>query len=143
MSGDDLIFPNSVHLLCQMYSAYGRANVICAVQYMEENPAGDTIIEGMADKKFIKRTDEQFKNLNAPMIFKDTDLYQRLLMTGSRVFNPLLGTKFFRREFLKKNSLRFNENSSNNFELLFVADTFMQSAEVAFVPNTFYVAPRK
>lgn len=143
LSGDDLVFPNSVHLLCQMYSSYGKANVICAVQYMEENPAGDTIIEGMADKRFIKRTDEKFKNLNAPMSFNNADLYQRLLMTGSRIFNPLLGTKFFRRKFLEENVLRFNENVTTNFELLFVANAFMLSKDVAFLPSIFYIAPRK
>lgn len=142
LSGDDLVFPNSVHLLCQMYSSYGKANVICAVQYMEENPAGDTIIEGIADKKFIKRTDEQFKNLNVPLSFSNSDLYQRLLMTGSRVFNPLLGTKFFRRKFLEENALRFNENVTTNFELIFVANAFMLSKDVAFLPNPFYIAPR-
>ena len=143
LNGDDLILPNAIQLLCQSYSARGSCGVICCVQYMEENPAGDTVISGIEGKRFSRRVDEQFKHAYAPIIYSNGDIYQKLLMTGSRVFNPLIGTKFFRRDFLKENALRFNENSPNNFELLFVADTFMQSAEVAFVPNTFYVAPRK
>ena len=121
----------------------GKANVLCAVQYMEENPAGDTVIDGIAGKRFSDRVDEQFKSATAPVTYSNGDIYQKLLMTGSRVFNPLIGTKFFRRNFLKENALRFNEKGTTDFELIFVAAAFMLSQEVIFIPNTFYVAPRK
>lgn len=143
LNGDDLILPNAIQLLCQSYSARGSCGVICCVQYMEENPAGDMVIGGVEGKRFVQRVDEQFKNANAPIIYNNDDLYQRLLMTGSRVFNPLIGTKFFRRDFLTENALRFNEKGKTDFELIFVAAAFMMSQEVFFAPNTFYVAPRK
>lgn len=55
----------------------------------------------------------------------------------------MLGTKFFRRNFLEKINLRFNENVKNNFELLFLVNAVMQSEEITFFPGIFYVAPRK
>lgn len=142
LSGDDLIFPNAVHLLCQVYSQR-RTNVICSVQYFEEDSAGDTVIGGINGKKFFRRVDERFKAVNTPIFFNNVDLCQRLIMTGSRVFNLLLGTKFFRHDFLTKNALRFNENNSNDFELLFLTNVVMQSGEIIFTPNPFYIAPRK
>ena len=142
MSGEDFIFPNTVQLLCQI--CLNRAvSIVCCVQYLEENLAGNMVIDGIEGKKFFQHVDEQFKNVNAPIFFDDNNIYQRLIMTGSRVFNPLIGTKFFCRKFLEKKSLRFSEDSPNSFELLFVASAVMHSAEIAFTPQIFYIAPRK
>ena len=66
----------------------------------------------------------------------------QLMMTGARVFNMLLGTKFFRRDFLIKNSLRFNENLSTGAELLFIVNAAMLCKEIFFMPYPFYVAPK-
>lgn len=116
--------------------------MICAVQHLEENPAGDIVIGGISGKKFFHRTDPQFKALNAPLPFKSTDIYQKLTMTGKRVFNTLIGTKFFRRDFLIKNSLRFNENLPADAELHFIVSAAMLCNEILFMPYPFYIAPK-
>ena len=122
-----------------MYSLRA-ANVICSVQRLEENPAGNVSIGGLADKKFFHRVDEQFKNLNAPMPFKSNNLFQKLMMIGTRTLNASIGTKFFRRDFLIKNSLRFNENIAADCELPFVVNAMMSCEEILLMPNPFYVA---
>lgn len=138
LSGNDLIFSNTVHLLCKMYSLRA-ADVICSVKQLEENSAGNVTINGLADKKFFQRVDEQFKNLNAPMPFKSGDLFQKLMMIATRTVNASIGTKFFRRDFLIKNSLRFNENIAADCELPFVVNAMMLCDEILFMPNPFYV----
>ncbi len=118
-----------------MYSLRA-ADVICSVQQLEENSAGNVTIGGLADKKFFHRVDEQFKNLNAPMPFKSDNLFQKLMMIGTRAVNASIGTKFFRRDFLIKNSLRFNENLGL-YRLPFVVNALMLCDEILFMPNPF------
>ena len=142
LSGDDRIFQNTVQSLCEVYSTQ-RPSVVCAVQYLEEHPDGDSIIDGIEGKKYFHRIDENFKGMKDAYVLKDNDLSRKLMMAGTHVFNPFLGTKFFYREFLEKNILRFNENVTEDFELLFLANAIMQSNEIAFITKVFYVAPRK
>lgn len=142
LDGDDCIFPNAVHLLCQICAARD-ADVICGLHYLEENPAGDVNIGGIADKKFSRRVDEQINTLNESPTLREKDLYQRLMIIGKKIFNPLPGTKFFRRDFLTKNFIRFNENLTDGFELLFLVNAIMASNEIFFTPNLFYIAPRR
>lgn len=139
LSDEDFIFQNAVQELLKIYSSR-KPDIICGVSYLEENPEGDTTIGNIEGKKFFQRTDEQFKGLRAPYLFQNDDLNQKLMMTGRQVFNPLLGTKFFKREFLSKNSLRFNENLKKDFELHFVANAAMTSKEIIFLPNLFYIS---
>ena len=113
------------------------------MQYLEEHPDGDSIIDGIEGKKYFHRIDENFKGMKDAYVLKDNDLSRKLMMAGTHVFNPFLGTKFFYREFLEKNILRFNENVTEDFELLFLANAIMQSNEIAFITKVFYVAPRK
>ena len=110
--------------------------MICSVQRLEENPEGNVVIGGVADKKFSHRVDEQFRNVNAPIPFKSGDLYQKLMMAGTRSLDSAIVTKFFRRDFLTKNSLRFNENAVD-FELPFVVNALMFCEEILFMPNPF------
>ena len=137
LSGEDIIFLNTVHTLCQAYSI-NATNIICSVNYLAENPDGNTVIN---DKKYSQCRDEQFKTLNTPYLFNNDDLSQKIIMTGTRVFNSLVGTKFFRRDFLAKNFIRFNENIATDFELHFIINAIMASNEIMFIPNLFYAAP--
>ena len=141
LGGDDLIFPYTVQALCQAYSSR-RANIFCAVNYLQENPDGDTV-SNINGKRYFQYRDEKFKALNAPYLFTSNDLSQRLMMTSTHVFNPLLGTKFFKRDFLAKNSIRFNENLKAGFELHFIINAIMASNEIMFIPAPFYIAPSK
>lgn len=138
LRGNDLILSNTVQLLCRMYS-WRAADVICSVRRLEENPAGDVVIGGLDGKKFFHRVDEHFKNLNAPIISNGDDLTQKLLPTITNSANALLGTKFFRRNFLLKNSLRFNENAVRDAELPFVVNALMFGAELFFMSELFHI----
>ena len=141
LRGDEIIFSNVVRTLCQAYSNR-RANLICSVQYLEENPEGDVAISGIEGRRYFHRVDEQFKTLNAPYLFASDDPRQKLMLTSTRVFNPLLGTKFFERNFLTQNAIRFNENLKAGSELLFLTNAVMASKEIIFLPNLFYVSPK-
>ncbi len=110
---------------------------------MEESPEGDVTFEDIRDKTFRHIVDEQFKFLHVPTIFKSDDLRQKLMLMGTETFNTLLGTKIFRREFLIKNSLRFNENVQADVELPFVVNAVMFSEEIIFMPDLLYVARQK
>ena len=137
LSAEDFLFGNAVRELLKIFSSR-RSDIICGVHYLQEDPEGDTTVANLEGKKFFEYVDEQFKNLQTPYLFHSDDLTQKLMMTGARAFNPLLGTKFFKREFLNKNSLRFNENLAKDFELHFVANAAMISKEIMFIPEVFY-----
>ena len=136
LNGYELIMPNATRLLCQFYSL-NRTDLIFSVHYLEENTEGNLSFGGISDKKFLRHIDNQFGNLNAPTTFQSDDLYQKLVMTGTQAFNPLLSTKFFQRDFLIKNSVRFNENLQSGFELLFLVNAVMANKEILFTPDIF------
>ena len=138
LNGDEIIFSDTVHVLCQIYSSR-KADIISSVQYLEENPEGNLGIVNIQGKRFFNRVDKQFETLNTPQFFQDYNLRQKISMIGTQVFNTLLGTKFFRRDFLEKNSIRFNENIKTDFELHFVTNAVMASKEIIFIPNLFLV----
>ena len=138
LSGDEIIFSDTVHVLCQIYSSR-KADIISSVQYLEENPEGDLGVANIQGKRFFRRIDKQFEALNVPQLFQDYNLRQKISMIGTQVFNTLTGTKFFRRAFLTKNSIRFNENITTDFELHFVTNAVMASKEIIFMPNLFLV----
>ena len=136
LNGYELIMPNATRLLCQFYSL-NRTDLIFSVHYLEENAEGNLSFGDISDKRFSRHVDEQFKNLSAWTTFQSDDLYQKLMMTGTQAFNPLLSTKFFQRDFLIKNSVRFNENLQSGFELLFLVNAVMSNEEFLFTPDIF------
>ena len=138
LTGDDLILPNAVHSLCRTYSTKA-VNLICHVHYLEEDPvAGNLAVVGIGNKRFSQRVDKGFKSLSIPLPFDNKNLNQKLLMLGDNVFNSLIGTKFFRRDFLIKNSLRFNENTKTDVEFPFVVNAVMLNETIMFVPQSVY-----
>lgn len=141
LTGDDIILPQTVTLLLQTHLSQA-ADMFCAVQWFEENPAGNIIVTDLADKKFARRVDEQFKNLYALTLLKSDDLPHKLMLMGTGTINTLLGTKFFRRDFLLKNSIRFNENAACDAELPFVVDAVLFGRKIIFTPDLFYIAPK-
>jgi len=142
LCGDDLILPTAAQALCVTYSSFSK-NLIFAVRYLEENPEGNVYVGGLENRKFSLRNDEQFKTLNAPTILKNIDSRQGLLMTGTQAVNNLLSTKFFKREFLEENSLRFSEKPGVDYQLLFLANAVALSGEIVLISDVFYVTPRK
>ncbi|MBE8951577.1 MAG: alpha-1,2-fucosyltransferase [Quinella sp. 1Q7] len=142
LRGNDCISKETVHFLCKMYLSQS-ADVICSVQWLKENPEGNMIVDDIADKKFSHCVDEQFKSPDAPQIIKSDDLPNKLLAMSTQAFNLLLGTKFFRRDFLLKNSLRFNENAVCDVELPFVVNAVLFSEELFFTPDLLYIEPNE
>lgn len=142
LGGDDLILPDAVQMLCVTYSSFSK-NLIFAVRYLEENPEGNVYIGGLENRKFSLHVDEQFKTLNAPAVLPNIDSRQGLLMTSTQAVNNLLSTKFFKREFLEENSLRFSEKSDVDSQLLFLANAVALNGEVILIPDVFYITPRK
>ena len=69
LNGDDIILSNAVHELCKIFS-YRKAELICSVQYLEENVEGNLSIENITNRKFWRRVDDQFKTLNVPTTFQ-------------------------------------------------------------------------
>ncbi len=130
LRGNDCISAEAVHFLCKMYLSQS-ADMICSVQWLKENSAGDVIV------------DKYFKTLKAPLVLKSYDLPHKLLAMGTKAFNMLLGTKFFRRDFLLKNFLRFNENAACDVELPFVVNAALFGWEILFTPDLLYIAPNE
>ncbi len=142
LRGNDCISKETVHFLCKMYLSQS-ADVICSVQWLKENPEGNMIVDDIADKKFSHCVDEQFKSPDTPQIIKSDDLPNKLLAMSTQAFNMLLGTKFFRRDFLLKNSLRFNENAVCDVELPFVVNAVLFGEELFFTPDLLYIEPNE
>ena len=141
LRGDDIISTNTVSLLLKMYLSQ-PTDIICSVQWLKENPEGNMVVDDIADKKFSYRVDEQFKTLRLPTVFKNIDIPQMLMLAGTQTFNMRLGTKFFRRDFLLKNSVRFNENAACDVELPFVVNAVLFSENILFTPDLLYIAPK-
>ena len=111
------------------YSEIG-ADIICSVQYLEENISGDTEI-GLPDKKFLLKVDEPFKNFDGITEIK-IEPSQKLVVIGTGQINNLLSTKFFKRKFLNDNKIRFT-----NSDLLFLMEWFMKTDKIYFVSQSF------
>ena len=59
-------------------------------------------------------------------------------MIATQQINNFIGAKFFKRIFLEKNHIRFNESCKENFELIFLINTFMLAKDIKIMPNAFY-----
>ena len=113
-------------------------DIISATMRLFENPnAEQDVLNGIvAGKKFNIAVDEKFQNLNG---FINTKLSaaQKLAMLGESQTNNFLGTKFFKRDFLNRNKIRFVEDSSDA-EIIFLTNAFLLSENITFIPSVFY-----
>ena len=54
----------------------------------------------------------------------------------------LIGTNVFKRKFLTDNALNFNERlDGRDAELMFTINAMLQTNEINFMPELFYIAP--
>ena len=131
---------------------YNQAkDIICSVQSVEEfgeilNKSdlpskekfkfNNVMNLGINGKKFSLKIDEDFKNIerNEKLI---ADSVQKLRLLADKKLNTLFCTKIFKRKFLTENNIRFRENLGSDSELLFLAETFLQTEEIMLVDRTF------
>lgn len=114
-------------------------NVFSSTAYIVEDNNGGITIGGIENKKFSVQTDPPFQELKG---FAEVAISERdkLIMLASKQINNHLGTKFFKRNFLNENNIRFDENlSAENAELKFLVDAFMHSEKISFSPQAFYI----
>ena len=157
LNGKDFILPHAVSLCAKIWewnfnrysdnkigayttaANYGKnsPNIICTTQMFEEDISGTLTIGGLPDKKFIARIDAPFQNLNAVAELK-IESAQKLNLLATNQISNLLGTKFFKRDFLNENKIRFDEKLGADAELMFLVNAFMHTENIVFVPQVFY-----
>ena len=157
LTGKNFIISNAAKYLAQLMARYhvkaesnGQVNyinaieynaffpnIICATQRIAEDAAGTFTINGIPDRKFAVTVDSPFQNLNAATEIKIASA-QKLVLLGTNQLNNLLGTKFFKREFLNENKIRFDEKLGADAELMFLVNAFMHTENIVFVPQIFY-----
>lgn len=157
LTGKDFILMNVIKMLAQfMYNYlkmnvesqngayidvknYGKVfpNVFCSTLRLEEEDAGTLTINGLPDKKFAVTVDAPFQNLREITELQIASA-QKLILLATNQLNNLIGTKFFKRDFLNKNKIRFNENLGADAELKFLVDAFICTEKITFVPQIFY-----
>ena len=156
-SSEDFLVSQAVYMLFQVwYSGFQKfeserkniytgyfdyrnvaSNLICATQRIAEDDAGTLTINGLPDRKFTVTVDAPFQNLKAITELEIASA-QKLILLGTNQLNNLIGTKFFRRDFLNENKIRFDENLSADAELKFLVDAFLGTEKITFMPQVFY-----
>ena len=144
----EFLFPNTVKLLSDVSSIlFGNSSylnpsekipqIICATQRLEEDANGNSVIKNLPDKKFSVRTEHSFENLKTFVELKISN-DQKLMALATKNINSLVGTKFFKRQFLKDNKIQFPVKGGADGELLFVINALLQAEKITFVPSVFY-----
>ena len=158
LSDKDFIFPQATMQLSEVWMDDCRAHymtkenyiglnnyydigaeVVCATRYFVEDKDGAEKIQGIDDKKFSMMVDAPFKDLQGIATTEIEDAQSLNLLSSGQIDNSL-STKFFKRNLLEKNSIRFSEVSNGGMgftELLFLLNTFTLSKKIAFVPAVF------
>ena len=117
------------------YANYNKTfpNLICTTQTLNEDEHG-TVNIGLPDKKFSIQVDESFQNLNS---FVETNFssQEKLLALGTKQIDSSVDTKFFKRQFLNENNIRFREGGGTDAELTFVVESFLKTNKITFTPN--------
>lgn len=118
--------------------SYGanNPNIICSTQKILEDGAGTVTIPALPNKKFLLKTDSQFKDLKNFTEIKISGA-QKLSALASGQINNFISTKFFKREFLNQNNIRFDEKLSADSELFFLANAFIHSENIFVMPQIF------
>ena len=96
----------------------------------------------MSGKNFAIEGEVAFRDLRG--IFRAKfDKPTRLRMFADNGGMVPLASKVFKRKFLAENGIRFNEKSDDDAERLFVINSTLAADELIFVPNPFYLAPKR
>ena len=136
LKGNDRLLANA---LSQMYltNEYCLVDVVTSVAWLRQDDGGNIDLAG---KKFALEAEAAFQGLQGALRGKfDRATLLRIFATdGGNIF---LATKIFKRKFLADNGIRFSDKDDT--ELLFTMEAMFQADENIFVPNIFYIAPRK
>lgn len=118
--------------------SYGanNPNIICSTQKILEDSAGTVTIPALPDKKFLLKTDAQFKDLKNFTEIKISGAQKLSALVNGQI-NNFISTKFFKREFLNQNNIRFDEKLGADSELFFLANAFMHSENIFVMPQIF------
>lgn len=168
LRGNDRLFPDA---LSKIYIANERivADVAHSFIHLRENERGN--ITDDDGKKFLVETEKIFGGFDGILRVKlkserdisaeETKIIQMYLpalihkifgVTYSRatllkIFTDnscceLIGTNVFKRKFLADNALKFNERlDGRDAELMFTVNAMLQTDEIVFMPELFYIAP--
>ena len=115
----DFLFPHTTenfskigdsYLLHTTYSARTKnlPNVICTTQYLEENERGTYVLNGLEDKNFLIKIDTLFEKLNFTIDLQMPDSH-KLINLATKSINNLIGTKFFKRQFISDKNITFSD----------------------------------
>ena len=136
LKGNDRLLSNA---LSQMYltNEYYLADVVASTVWLRQNDGGNIDLAG---RKFAMEQDAALQNLKG-IFHAKFDKATLLRIFAANGDNAPIATKIFKRKFLADKGIRFND--TDDAELLFTMDAMFQSNENIFVPNVFYIAPRK
>ena len=155
LTGNNFAFPYAANILSSVcensfhknsdgsesfltYSDYGKytPNIVCSTQNLEEDEGGTIGVNGIPNKKFSLKVDAAFQNLNGVAELSIPG-NQKLIGLGTQNIRNNISTKFFKRQFLNDNKIRFNENETVDAELKFIVDAFMATEKITFVSQAF------
>ena len=108
-------------------------NLITTTTTIVEDERG-TLDVGLPNKKFSVQSDTAFQNLNT-FIEVSLPANEKLLALGTGGINSRVGTKFFKRNFLNENNIRFRKGGGMDAELTFVAECFLKTEKFVLMPN--------
>ena len=138
LDNDSFIFSYTVRILWDIVYKSTLPNIICATQNIEEDENGTIVINGIPNKKFSLKVDASFQNLNGIMELSAPN-NQKLIALGTQGINGRVGTKFFKRQFINENNIRFiGGGQLVDSELTFIVDAFMRTEKITFIPQVFY-----
>ena len=87
---------------------------------------------------FSLKVDSALQNLNGIMELSAPN-NQKLIALGTQGINGRVGTKFFKRQFINENNIRFiGGGQLVDSELTFIVDAFMRTEKITFIPQVFY-----
>ncbi len=112
------------------YILKAAPNIIGSTEYMVSSPLSEEKITRMHDEKFQELDD--ITNFDIPYRLK-------IALLVEKEINNLVGTKIFKRSYLNKYNIRFDENlTGEDAELKFLIDAFIHTEKISLMPRFFY-----
>lgn len=114
-----------------------KSEVILSTTYLAENENGEV---AFGDKKLSYVYSSYFgaRTRHVP----STKGQDAVMFFFNHQLNSFLGARFFYRDFLIKNKIKFNKHlDDTKAELLFQIEALLHTKYFSYVPNAFYIAP--
>ncbi|MBR2179243.1 MAG: alpha-1,2-fucosyltransferase [Selenomonadaceae bacterium] len=133
-NGNDYILPDVLSKLYMINNYNIRADIVHSVAWGEEKERN----------KFIGKSDPSFSTFNGSAHFTNINEEQIIKLLVNQGMNNFLGTNMFKREFLTKNNITFNENIKNVkvAEQVFLIECFSQTSSHIFTSQVFYLTSK-